>query len=237
MPQDKPFESVKELMASVAAFLPTLLAGLVVVVFGLIAAWVASRVLVRLLIFMRLDRVATRLGWADTLEKGDVRHSLFDSLGTVLGVLVFLIFFENALVIWHLTVLSQLLDKVVLLIPELVTALIILMIGWGTATGVSRGVQRALYQEEFERARLAARLIRWAILVTTAAIALVQLDIAVVIVTGAFLIAFGALALCVVLAFGLGSKRAVELMWEERFRPKNKPDNSPEPQPTSPKPK
>lgn len=50
-----------------------------------------------------------------------------------------------------------------------------------------------------------------------AAITLVELNIAVTIVTGAFLIAFGALALCFVLAVGLGSKRGVELMREERF--------------------
>ena len=224
--QEKPFESVKELMTSVAEYLPTLLAGFVVLILGLVAAWIASRVLVRLLMFMRLDRVATRLGWTETLNKGDVRHSLFDSLGTLLGIMVFLIFFENALVIWRLTVLSQLLDRVVLLIPELVTALIILLIGWGTAAGVSRGVQRALYQEEFERARLAARLVRWAILVTTVAITLVQLNIAVTIVTGAFLIAFGALAACAVLAFGLGSKQAVERMWEQRFEQKHKSDTS-----------
>ncbi len=48
-------------------------------------------------------------------------------------------------------------------------------------------------------------------------IALVEPDISVAIVTGAFLIAFGALALSFVLAFGLGSKRAVETMWEEYF--------------------
>jgi len=47
---------------------------------------------------------------------------------------------------------------------------------------------------------------------------LVELKIAVVIVTGAFLIAFGALGLSFVFAVGFGSKRAVELMWEERFR-------------------
>jgi Mechanosensitive ion channel, conserved TM helix len=226
--QEKPFESVRELMNSVAAYLPTLLAGFVVLLLGLFMAWVASRIVVRLLIFMRLDRVAARLGWTDALEKGDVRHSLFESLGTLLGIVIFLIFFENALVIWHLTVLSQLLDKVVLLIPELVTAIFILLVGWGTATGVSRGVQRALFQEEFERARLGARLVRWAILVTTAAIVLVKLNIAVVIVTGAFLIAFGALALCAVLAFGLGSRRAVEMMWEERFLKKREQEKEDE---------
>ncbi len=57
-----------------------------------------------------------------------------------------------------------------------------------------------------------------AILIVACAIALVELDIAVTIVTGAFLITFGALALSVALAFGLGSRRAVESMWEQRFR-------------------
>ena len=59
---------------------------------------------------------------------------------------------------------------------------------------------------------------RAALLVLACAIALVELEVAVVIVTGAFLIAFGALALSFVLAFGLGSKRAVERMWEEHLQ-------------------
>ena len=86
------------------------------------------------------------------------------------------------------------------------------------ATAVSRAVQRALVQEEFERARLVSRLVRSAILVVTCAIALVELQVAVVIVTGAFLIAFGALSVSFVLAFGLGSKKAVEKMWEEHLQ-------------------
>ena len=104
------------------------------------------------------------------------------------------------------------------MVPQLITAGIILLIGWGAASAVSRVGVRATVQEEFERARLVARIVRAAILVLTCAIALVELNIAVGIVTGAFLIAFGALALGFVLAFGLGSRRAVETMWEEHFR-------------------
>jgi hypothetical protein len=147
-----------------------------------------------------------------------VRHSLFGLLGTICGVLLFLVFLDNALVIWKLTVLSQLLEKMVLLIPQLITAGLVLLIGWGVANAASRAVQRTLVQEEFERPRLVARTVRAAMLVVACAIALVELNLAVAIVTGAFLLAFGALALCFVLAFGLGSKRAVELMWEDRFR-------------------
>lgn len=215
---NKPLESVRDLMANVVNYLPTLLAGLIVLLLGAFAAWIVSKLVVRVLIFLRLDRVIARLGWGRTLEKGDVRHSLFGMLGVLAGLLLFLVFLDNAVVIWKLSVLSELLEKLVHLIPQLITAGIILLAGWGVAIAVSRAVQRALVQEEFERARLASRIVRSAILVVTFAIALVELEVAVTIVTGAFLIAFGALALGFVLAFGLGSRRAVEKMWEHHMQ-------------------
>ena len=217
--QEQPFESVKDMMSNIVSYLPTLFAGFVVLVVGAGVAWLISKLVVRVLLFLRLDRVVARLGWGRALEKGDVRHSLFGFVGTIVGLFVFLVFLENAILIWKLTVLSELLEKLVGLIPQLITAGIILLVGWGVAAAVSRAVLRALYQEEFDRARLVAKLVRAAILVFTCAIALVELDIAVAIVTGAFLIAFGALALGFALAFGLGSKRAVETMWEKRLSP------------------
>jgi hypothetical protein len=216
--QDQALTSLRDLAYSAAAYLPTLFAGVFVLLLGLVAAWAASKLLVRVLILMRLDRVLARLHWTEALESGDARHSLFEFLGVLLGIFIFLIFLANALVIWQLTVLSNLLGRFVELIPELISAAIVLAIGWGVAVGVSRNVQRTLYQEGVGRARLIARLVRWGILMIIIAIALIELRIAVELVTGTFLIAFGALALTLVLAVGLGSKRGIELMWEERFR-------------------
>jgi len=214
----KPLESLRDVVANLVSYLPALLAGFIVLVIGAFVAWIVSRLVVRLLIFLRVDRVVVRLGWGRALAKGDVRHSLFGLVGIVCGVVLFLVFLDNAVVVWKLTVLAQLLEKLVLLIPQLITAALVLLVGWGVAGTASRAVQQTLVQEEFERARLAGRIVRAAILVIVCAIALVELDLGVSIVTGAFLISFGALALCFVVAFGLGSKRAVELMWEERFR-------------------
>ncbi len=225
MQQTRAFESLQDVMAHLVGYLPTLFAGLVVLVLGAAAAWIVSVVTVRILVFLRLDRVAMRLRWGRALEKGDVRRSLFSFVGTACGVLTFLVFLENAILIWKLTVLSELLQRFVELIPRLILASIILVVGWGVASGVSRSVQRALYQEEFDRARLAARLVRWALLIVTGAIALVELRIAVTVVTGGFLIAFGGLTLTFALAFGLGSRHAVEQMWAERFRRSRRTDN------------
>jgi Mechanosensitive ion channel, conserved TM helix len=212
------FESVRDVLARLTAYLPTLLAGIIVLLLGVVVAWIMAKLTVRILVFLRLDRVLTRMGWGRALEKGDVRHSLFGLLGAVAGVLLFLVFLENAVVIWKLTVLSKLLESLVLLIPQLIAAVVVVLVGWGLAAGISRAVQRTLVQEEFERARLTGRIVYAVILALAFAIGLVELNIAVTIVSGAFLIAFGTLGLALVLAFGLGSRRAVELMWEERFR-------------------
>lgn len=217
-PEPFVFESVRDVLARLTGYLPTLFAGIVVLLIGATVAWIAAKFTVRILVLLRLDRVLARMGWGRALEKGDVRHSLFGLLGAIVGALLFLVFLENAVVIWKLTVLSKLLESLVLLIPQLIAAVIIVLAGWGLAATISHAVQRTLVQEEFERARLAGRTVYAVILALAVAIALVELKIAEAIVSGAFLIAFGTLGLTLVLSFGLGSKRAVELMWEERFR-------------------
>jgi Mechanosensitive ion channel, conserved TM helix len=216
--QDQPLHSLRDLFDSAGAYLPTLLAGLLVLVLGLLAAWAASRLLVRALVVVRLDRVLERLHWAEALKSGDTRHSLFEFLGVLLGAFVLMLFVANALEIWGLTLLSELLERFLQLIPTLIGAGFIVLVGYGIALAISRNFQRVLYQEGVEHARLIGHVVRWVIVVTVVAIALVQLDIAVQLVTGAYLIAFGAAALGIVLAVGLGSRRRIELMWEERAR-------------------
>lgn len=215
---EQPLESVRDLISNLVGYIPALLAGCLVLLLGLVVGWIGSKLVVRMLILSRLDRVIGRLSRGRALEKGDVRHSLFELVGTAFGVLIFLVFLDNAVTIWKLTVLSRLLERLVLFAPQLLTAIVILLIGAAFASAVARSVHRALQQEEFVRAQLVGRIVHAAIMVMAAAIALVELGIAVGIVTGAFLLTFGALALSFVLAFGLGSRKAVEAMWEERLR-------------------
>jgi hypothetical protein len=215
---EQPFESVRDLITNLASFLPTILAGLLVLLLGLLAAWATSQIVVRLLVLMRLDRVLARLRWTSALESADARHTLFELVGTMLGIFVFMVFLANALMIWRLTVLSDLFTRVLLRIPEIIAAILILLVGWGLSNLAMRAVLQLLYREQVTRARLIATLVRWAILVTAFAAALVELKVAVTIVTGAFLITFGTVALCVALAVGLGSRRGVEMMWESRLQ-------------------
>jgi Mechanosensitive ion channel, conserved TM helix len=213
--QDQPLISLRDIFSSIVAFIPTLVAGLLVLAVGVAAWWLVARLVGRLLILLRLDRLVARLGWGRALAKGDVRHALFDLVGTLLGALVFLIFLDNAFVIWHLSVLSRLLEGLVFLVPQLGVVAVILAVGWGAATVAGRGTRRNLFEAGVVRAGLIASLVRAAILVLASTIALVELNIAARIVSEAFLITFGTLGLSFVLAVGLGSRHAVEHMWED----------------------
>jgi hypothetical protein len=212
---EEPLVSLQKIVGRVIDFLPALIAGFLVLLVGLLLAWITARVVSRLLILLRIHHVAERLRWGGALRKGDVRHTVISLLGSAAGTLVFLVFLDKALGLWGLTVLSQLLERLVFLVPALIVCLFIVIIGLVIGAMVERGVRHALYEEEVVRASLISRLVRAGILVFAVSIALMQLGLATELVKLAFAITFGALALSFVLAFGLGSRRAVELMWEE----------------------
>jgi Mechanosensitive ion channel, conserved TM helix len=208
--------SIRGFVDSIVAYLPTLLAGLMVLIIGIFVAWLSSRLLVRLLIFMRLDRLLGRLQWAGALRSGDTRHSLYEFIGAIVAVFVFTIFLANALVIWKLTVLSDLLSRFVQFVPQLFAAALTLVIGWALSIAVSRNVQRGLYLEGFSKAALIGRMTRWLLLTLSFAIALIEANVATKLVTGVVLIGLGSVGLAFALAFGMGSRHSVEAMWAGR---------------------
>jgi hypothetical protein len=216
--ETKIVQSLQDLGSRVTDFLPALVTGLIVLGIGLLVAWLTARLVVRILILLRLDRVVGRLGGAKTFAMGDVRHAFFNFVGGLVGALVFLIFLDKAILIWELPLLSQILENFLTAIPDLVVALIIVLAGWAAGSGVYAALRRTLYREQVPRADLIARLVRGSILLFAMAVAMIRLRLAVTLVTWSFLIVLAGLAGIVMLAVGLGSRRAVETMWEEHRR-------------------
>jgi hypothetical protein len=103
---------------------------------GLVAGWVARQVVVRVLRWLRLDRLGARTGWRAAFEKGDVRAALDDGLGAVTAVLVFLVIPHDALQLRGLTALAHELDSLVEHLAN--TGLVVFIAGVGGATASSR---------------------------------------------------------------------------------------------------
>jgi len=205
-------------MQELSDYLPTLAAGLFLVAVGLVVGWLAKRTSVRVLIWLRLDRLGQRSGWPGAFAKGDVRAPLYALLGNGAMVLVTLVFLENALQIWGLQVLADMVDRVLFFVPNILVALFVVGIGVLVAGSAATRVERTLDEEGFPRARLIAKVLQSTLTTIVGALALWQLNFAREIVYAAFLIAFGAVGVAFAVAVGLGTSRAVQSGWESLFR-------------------
>jgi hypothetical protein len=218
-------EPIAGLIQRFTDYVPTLAAGALVLALGIVLGWVAKRAVVRILIWLRLDRLAGRVGWRSAFGKGDVRAALYELLGTVAFVLVVLVFLDNALIIWGLAVLSRLMDNIVFSLPRLGLAAIVVAVGIAIANAVAERTEAALEEEEIAHARLLARGLKAMLLAVAGALALWELDFARQIVLAGFVIGFGAMGIAFALSVGLGSSRAIQKGWEALFaKRKGKPE-------------
>lgn len=207
VPYDAPLAA---LWQQIQAFLPTLAAGLIVIAIGIVLGWLAKRAVIRLLTWLRLDRLAGRAGWRAAFGKGDVRLTLYNLIGNLTGMVIVLVFLDDALEQWGLLALSRIVDSIVFFVPNLALAGIILAAGVAGSNALEDRVVETLEEEGVVRARLIGLGMKAAMVAMILALILWQLQLARQLVLAAFLIGFGSLGVAFALAVGLGSYRAIE---------------------------
>ncbi len=199
-------EVFQSFFSKVVEYLPSLAAGLLLVVVGVIAAWFAKRLTIQIAIMLRLHRLLAAFRWARGLARTDVRLSLFSVLGSVTGFVVFLVFLNAAFAAMQLTVVSELVQSVVYVFPRLVLAAAIFGFGWLVALGASQAVRRALLREHVPRASLAAGYARLMLLLLFAAMALFELNVSREIVLIGFAVVYITIGALTVILMAVGGK-------------------------------
>ena len=195
---------------NIIAYLPSLLAGIILVLIGWIAGWMIKRVLVQVSILLRIDRFLRRSRWEAGFTKADVRYGLYNLIGNIGYALVFLLFLDNAFIAWKLTMLSDLLSKIILYLPQIIIAATIFGSGWLLSFWAQKSVLKSLYKESIPRASLISRFVKIILMLFFSAISLVELDVAkeiVIIGFGTIFITLGAMS---VVLTAVGGKSFVE---------------------------
>ncbi|MFC1821591.1 hypothetical protein ACFL9T_02710 [Thermodesulfobacteriota bacterium] len=105
-----------------------------------------------------------------------------------------------------LPIVSDILNNIFLYIPNVVAAIMVLILGILFGNLLSAVVRTAASNAGLSSAEGMGKIALYAIIVFSAAIALIQLGIGEEIVGSAFGLAFGSIALAFGLAFGLGGK-------------------------------
>jgi hypothetical protein len=190
-------------------YLPNLFAGILLVVIGWFLGWFLKRIIIRAAVLLRLERLLTRIRWGEDFSKADVRYGFYNFLGNVAFFIIFMIFLDNAFRTWKLTVLSDLLEKIIYFIPKIVLALAIFGIGWLIASWAAKSALKALHREDIPRASLIARLIKAVLIMLFSAMALVELDIARQVVIIGFVTIFVTSGILMIVVTIIGGKEFI----------------------------
>jgi hypothetical protein len=200
------------------SYLPNLFGGILLVIIGWFLGWIIKRILVQLAMILKLERYLVRSRWGEDFVKADVRHGFYNFIGNFGFAIIFLIFLDNALIVWKLTILSDLLGKGILFLPKIIIALAVFGAGWLIASWVSRSMLRTMRREEIPRPSLISRFVKGVLLVFFSAMALVVLDVArqiVVIGFATIIITLGALTVVFAILGGKNFLTKIEKSLEE----------------------
>jgi hypothetical protein len=210
-------DSLRQFGRDLATVVPRLLVAALLLVIGWVVARVARRLTIRALRAVRIDVAAEKTGIEDFLIQGGVRATAVTIVGNLVYWLVNLVVVLAVLTSLGLASAAELFNRMVLYVPNLVAAVVVLVIGALLAQFVGTLVFTYLSNLGVSGPGPIAAISRWAVLVFVVAIGLEQLKIGTQVLVSAFQIAFGAVCLALALAFGLGGREWAARVLEGMF--------------------
>ncbi|MCM3636214.1 mechanosensitive ion channel [Sporosarcina luteola] len=189
------------MLNDIMTMLPKIAVAVVLVLVGIyLAKWV-KRVVVSLLNNLGIDSLSGKMG----VRAGATTISFSHIIGTIVQVVVILLFVVEALQLLHLRFMVTLATGIFAYLPMVVAAVVILAIGFWLANLAEKFVG-SIMTTQSGAPHVLRYVAKYAILAFAFFMALSQLGIAPAIINAAFILILGGVALAFGLAFGLGGR-------------------------------
>lgn len=201
-------QSTTKFLTELAHLLPGVVALIVALLISCILAWVLAIVVRRLLAGVHFDEQLGRWGFA-SLKEWSPMNSPTRLVSRTTACLVILSGFLIGIAAFDAESTSLLVRSILAYIPNIVGAMLVLLVGSIVASFLARSVLIGAVNLNLQYARLLSLGVKWLVLVLAVAMALEHLKIAPGIVDLAFGILFGGIVLTLVLAVGLNSRELV----------------------------
>lgn len=215
------FSSWTQVWSSFLGILPIVFGAILVFSIGLVLAFWVKRLVVEFLKILKLQKISDQLGVETFLKKADIKLSATEILSTLVEWIIILVFFLTAVDILGLSVVSEVLARVLTYIPNILAASLILGAGYFLAGLVENLVRGALTSVDHELAKPVGKLARLFLLVVTFFAAVDQLQIARGFINTFFQGLTYTIVLVVGLSVGLGAKDLVSKIlndWYDKIR-------------------
>jgi Conserved TM helix len=199
-------QPMEQMWTNVLGFLPTLVSVLLILLIGWMLAALAQKAITRFLKLARLDSVSEKIGISNILTKGDINYTLSEIIGVMVYWLLMLVVFLMAVNALQLTVAAELLNQVILYVPNVIASVFILVLGIFFASIIANTVRTTAANAGIQQARTLGQFTQVIIVVFTIIESLNQLKIDTSIIELVIKATLAAIALGVGLAIGLGCK-------------------------------
>lgn len=217
-------EAIRTALAGALALLltgiPRIIGFLLILLIGWFISGLLGRAVAGLLRVIRFNDLANRAGISGFVQQMGVRRDASGVLADIVMWFVRLITLVVAFDALGLPAVSQVLQQLLLWIPNLVVGLVILVIAGLAANAVARLVRGATVEAGFSNPDMLSSIARIAVWSFGIIVAVNQIGIAQTLINTLFIGLIGALALALGLAFGLGGRdtagQIVHTWYEQR---------------------
>ncbi len=201
-------QSLSTLAATLSAFLPKLVATIVIVGFGWLAAKLVEVIANRALRQIGLDRASTRLGIAGALGEARLEMPLSRIVGRLLFWIVMLTFVLSAAETLGLDALTATIDRLVSYLPNVIAAALIVVLGLLLARFVQGAIHSAAAAANLPGLQLGAAAHAGVVLIV-GAVALEQLGVDTAIVMTAVASVLAGVGVMLGISLALGARPIV----------------------------
>lgn len=198
--------SFTEIWFKFVDWIPSIIGVIIVFIVGLFLAEALGRLVAKILKKIYLDRALETTGLKKVLEKVGFKMDVSKALGLLITWFLYVVALVAAADILELNQISEFLQAVVLFIPNVIIAIIILIVGIIISNFVYTLVKETAGAAKISVADFLANVAKWAILVFTFMAALIQLKVATQLIQILFTGFIFMFSLAGGIAFGLGGK-------------------------------
>jgi len=207
---DSLIDSIRESFYAAAAFLPNFLAGLIILLLGIIVGSIVKRLVVSLFETLRLESYLHKYG----IPEGKKEYSWANIFSEIARWFVIVMFLIPTADVWNLPQITTVLSTFLIYLPNVFVAAIIGVVGLAFANlasdivmGSTRGISPSV-------ANLMASITRWAITIFVILAVLTQLGVASDLIRILFTGFVAMVALAGGIAFGLGGQDTARAILE-----------------------
>ncbi|MDD5252880.1 MAG: hypothetical protein WC060_04945 [Candidatus Omnitrophota bacterium] len=199
-------EPARSVLTQISQFMVNVLLVIVILLIGWLLSKLLRAVVTKALGVIKLDTLSSRIELDKILDKGGITYSLSELIGVICYWFGLLITFMVAINAIGLTIAAELLNKVVLYIPNVIAGIFILIIGMFAATALKNIVKTAANNAGLSQGKLLGQVVEVVVMIFTIFVGLEQLNIGIRVTELTVGIVLGSFGLALALAFGLGCR-------------------------------